>query len=401
MFELNWDFTGMYVLLIAGSILAFCFLVQMVYYLYFYRGILAYRQKIRKHDVPFRDDKPSVSVIICAKNESENLDNFLPSVLNQDYPNFEVIVINDGSTDETEMVMKKYEKKYRNLYHTYVPENAQIMCSKKLALTLGIKAAKNDLLLFIDADCAPISEHWIEKMTRNFTTGKDFVLGYGAYEQKSGVLSHLISYDTFFIALQYMGFALRGLPYMGVGRNLGYRKDVFFKNKGFESILHLQSGDDDLFVNKNAKGSTTRVEINPLSVTSSVPEETFKDWYIQKERHLSTSHYYKTSTRTLIGTEVFTRGLFYLSFLISLLAVLFTNPFDIGMKNWIWSISIVGGLFLLRYIVQALIINLSASILGERKFFLSILVFDILLPLISLRALTVNKLRHTPKYKWK
>lgn len=371
------------------GLLIFSLLIQCFYYLYYYTGILALKRKIIRSDVFFLSNYPGVSVIICAKNESENLRQFLPAVLNQKYPNFEVIVVNDGSSDETKTVLAEFEAIYPNLYQTYIPPEAQVMSPKKLALTVGIKAAKNDLLLFTDADCAPASEYWIKNMVRNFTPQKDFVLGYGAYEPKSGFLSHLISYDTFFIAMQYMGFAVRGNPYMAVGRNMAYRKQVFFEKKGFASMLHLQSGDDDLFVNKAAQRNNTRVEINPDSVTLSLPKETFKAWYLQKERHLSTASYYTSKSKRLIGAEVLSRGLFYLFLL---LLTLFA-PLVILCVTW--------GLYLLRYTMQCIVINMTAKHFKERQFYFSIVLFDLLLPLATLYALMENKMRKTTKYKWK
>ncbi len=373
----------------AIGVYGFCLLVQLYYYLYFYAGVLYRRRQVRKSKVSFLTDKPGVSVIICARNESENLVQFLPSVLNQNYPNFEVIVVNDGSSDETEAVLVEFEKEYKNLYHSYVPEEVQVMSTKKLALTIAVKAAKNDLLLFTDADCKPVSENWIREMTKNFVPQTDIVLGYGAYERKRGLLSHLISFDTFFIALQYMGFALRGKPYMGVGRNMTYRKEVFFKMKGFASMLHLQSGDDDLFVNRAATKNNTRIEINPDSTTISVPKETLGSWYIQKERHLSTSPAYRSQTKRLIGGEVLTRAFFYLS----LVALCVFAPLQISLP------ALCG--LLLRYITQAIIINVSAKHFKERRFYLSIVFFDILLPLISLFAMVENSIRKKHVYQWK
>ena len=361
----------------------------MFYYIYFYTGILSQEKKKKRAELPFLQSTPGVSVIICAKNESENLREFLPAVLNQKYPDFEVIVVNDGSTDETEQLLVDLKRQYSNLYSTYVPEDVKVMSSKKLALTIGIKAAHNEIILLTDADCKPVSENWISLMVRNFTDKKDFVLGYGAYEKKKGILGHLISYDTFFIALQYMGFAIRGVPYMGVGRNMAYRNKIFFDNRGFASILHLQSGDDDLFVNSNTNGINTRVETDSDSKTVSEPKETFSEWYYQKERHLSTSPFYKSKTQALIGTEVASRGLFYLAIVLTIILA----PAMLKI--------IAGGVWLVRLITQMIIMNRTATVLAERHFYLSIIFFDILLPLIYLKGLLSNKFHKKRIYKWK
>ena len=377
-----------YIWAIVG-VIGIAFIIQMFYYIYFYTGILSQEKKKRRAELPFLQSAPSVSVIICAKNESENLREFLPAVLNQKYHDFEVIVVNDGSTDETEQLLVDLKRQYSNLYSTYVPEDVKVMSSKKLALTIGIKAAHNEIILLTDADCKPVSENWISLMVRNFTDKKDFVLGYGAYEKKKGILGHLISYDTFFIALQYMGFAIRGVPYMGVGRNMAYRNKIFFDNRGFASILHLQSGDDDLFVNSNTNGINTRVETDCDSKTVSEPKETFSEWYYQKERHLSTSPFYKSKTQALIGTEVASRGLFYLAIVLTIILA----PAMLKI--------IAGGVWLVRLITQMIIMNRTATVLAERHFYLSIIFFDILLPLIYLKGLLSNKFHKKRIYKWK
>ena len=377
-----------YIWAIVG-VIGIAFIIQMFYYIYFYTGILSQEKKKKRAELPFLQSTPGVSVIICGKNESENLREFLPAVLNQKYPDFEVIVVNDGSTDETEQLLVDLKRQYSNLYSTYVPEDVKVMSSKKLALTIGIKAAHNEIILLTDADCKPVSENWISLMVRNFTDKKDFVLGYGAYEKKKGILGHLISYDTFFIALQYMGFAIRGVPYMGVGRNMAYRNKIFFDNRGFASILHLQSGDDDLFVNSNTNGINTRVETDSDSKTVSEPKETFSEWYYQKERHLSTSPFYKSKTQALIGIEVASRGLFYLAIVLTIILA----PAMLKI--------IAGGIWLVRLITQMIIMNRTATVLAERHFYLSIIFFDILLPLIYLKGLLSNKFHKKRIYKWK
>lgn len=378
-----------YILTIAG-VLLLSFLIQSFYYLYFYTGILCHSHRENKGKIPYITIRPSVSVIICARNENEHLKQFLPSVLEQKYPNYEVIVVNDGSSDNTEETLLELQKQYPHLYHTYIPEDAMVMSSKKMALTVGIKAAKHDLLVFTDADCKPVSRDWLNCLIRNFDNKTNFVLGYGAYEQKKGILGHLISYDTFTIALQYLGFAKRGHPYMGVGRNLAYRKELFFKNKGFASILHLQSGDDDLFVNQHATGNNTRIEVNEQSITISEPKQNFSDWFYQKQRHLSTSKYYRFGTDIMIGTEVLSRGLFYLSLLI----LCIISPLEIKIFGL--------GIYFLRWLIQALVINLSAKHFGERQFYLSIIFFDILLPLLTQHGMFINKyFRKNKNFRWK
>ncbi len=371
------------------GILVVAFLVQEFYYFYFYRSYIRYSNKINRSTIHFSYRKPPVSVIICARNEAENLQKNLESILQQDYPNFEVIVVNDGSTDYTEDVLTIYKDKYPHFYHTFLPEEAKYISRKKMALTVGIKAAKNDILLFTDADCRVESKDWISEMVKNFDNETEVVLGYGAYLKKNTMLSRLISYDTFTILLQYWGFALKGIPYMGVGRNLAYRKSTFMANKGFVSLMNVQSGDDDLFVAQVANGKNTKIEVAPKSITYSEPKVIFRDWFIQKSRHLSTSPYYKSGVKSLIGTEVFSRFLFYLSVLLLLIFG------DVFLR------CVVLAIFLFRFLTQLIIINKSAKRLNERKFHFDIILFDIFLPLTSFYIMVFSRRAQQSNYKWK
>ena len=223
---------------------------------------------------------PGISVIICAKNEEYNLEQFLPHVLQQDYPEFEVVVVNDSSTDDTEHVLMQLAAQFDQLRYTSIPADDKLKRGKKLALTIGLKAAKYDHVLLSDADCYPVSDHWLQRMASNFSEDHKIVLGYGGYERSKGLLNTLIRYETTFTAIQYLSYAIKGNPYMGVGRNLAYEKALFFDNKGFAGHNHLISGDDDLFVNQNATGLNCAVEFSPESHTLSLPETTFRAWSI-------------------------------------------------------------------------------------------------------------------------
>jgi len=370
---------------IFATVLLLFFVVQMVYYLYFFRSVALRNKKLRKGKIIVQTAQPSVSVIICAKNEQENLKKFLPLVLEQNYPNFEVIVVNDGSYDETEGVLNILSQKYSNLYYTTLSNEVKMMSSKKLAITVGIKAAKNELLVFTDADCRPQSSNWLALMVRNFSPKTEFVLAFGDYFKEKTPINHLISFDTLFIAMQYLGFAYRGFPYMGIGRNMAYRKSTFFKMRGFAGHLHIASGDDDLFVNSAANRENTQIECSTESKTLSVPKSSFSRWVSQKRRHLLVVPHYSAKSKIMLGWEVLSRGMFYAFFTLLLLT-----------ENLVFIIFALS-LFFIRFVTQLIIINLTAKHLGTRKFFLTIIFWEILLPLVSLYLSTIDKLFYKKK----
>lgn len=374
------------------SILILSLIIQLGFYFIPYTAILRRTRKIKKGDVPHTVEQPSVSIIICARNEGDNLHRFLPLVLEQNYEDYEVIVVNDGSCDDTEEIIKDLQKVYHNLYITNIPQETRIISHKKLAITVGVKAAKNEILLFTDADCRPLTPNWITSIVRNFNDQTEFVLGHGNYYREHGFISKMVSYDTLTIAMQYMGFALLGYPYMGVGRNMAYRKSTFFNHKGFAGFLHVASGDDDLLINAFGKKHNTRIEPSLEAETLSLPKTTFRDWYYQKLRHLSTVDVYQSSSKMWIGLEPLSRGLFYLTILL-LTIFNYNNPVIL---------SIVIGSFLLRFLTQFIIINLTAKTYKDKGFGLSIILFDILLPLINLYILTIGKIfRRKAKFIWK
>ncbi|HQQ94243.1 MAG TPA: glycosyltransferase [Bacteroidia bacterium] len=254
-----------------------------------------------------------LSVIICARNEEDNLREFLPRILNQDYPEYEVVVVNDCSFDNTENVIDEFSAQYPRLRKANIKEDAYYKHGKKFAMLVGIKAARYQKLVFTDADCYPSSDQWLREMRRGFAGEKEIVLGYGAYRKQKGFLNKLIRFDTFMIAVQYLSSAIQHKAYMGVGRNLAYNKDLFFKQKGFSSHYHINSGDDDLFVNKAATASNVNICVVNKAITYSVAKNSFRDWRIQKARHLSTAPLYSPGTKSKLGFIFFSQFFFYAS----------------------------------------------------------------------------------------
>ncbi len=352
------------ILIIAGIFLL-TFLVQLYFYLRYFRK--AYFKKSSIYDKPVNKVEP-VSIIICARNEASNLEKNLPVVLEQDYPDFEVIVINDRSEDETSDILKQLSAKYPRLVISEVRKDPMFTHGKKLALTLGIKASKNEWLLLTDADCKPASKNWLSLMQRNFTKDKDIVLGYGGYIREKGLLNRIIRYETAFTAMQYFSLAAAGKPYMGVGRNLAYRKSVFFRNKGFASHSNLYSGDDDLFVNETANSSNVAVEINPESFTWSEAEKTFESWFLQKKRHLTTGPRYSSKTKYRLIAENVSRILFLASFIF----LLYKYPFP----------EIILIIFALLLLVKGIVYKIVFALLNEGILFLPSLVLDLIIPFL-------------------
>lgn len=331
-------------------------------------------------------EKPEpVSVIICAKNEDENLTEFLPKILTQDYPDFEVIVVNDCSWDNTENVIDEFAKIFPNLRKASIKEDNYYKHGKKFALLVGIKAAKNNLLVFTDADCYPASDQWLNEMAKGFAAPKEIVLGYGAFEKQRGLLNKLIRFDAFIIALNYFSAAIKGKAYMGVGRNLAYTKDLFYKQKGFSNHYHINSGDDDLFVNQAATNQNTNISIHKNAITYSLPKKTFKEWRLQKARHLSTAPLYNSASKSKITFSYFSQYYFYI-FLFALACSLKT-------------VILIPIILLLKILVQLIFLNRITTKLNERDIMWGSTLYELILLFIYPIFHITKILNKTNKWK--
>jgi len=358
----------------------FIIIIQLIYY-----GFIFSKFAFAKPKTPSKKNI-SISVIVCAKNEAENLLEFIPSIIEQEYPNFEIILINDASNDNTLEVMETFAKTNNNIKVVNVENIEAFWGNKKYALTLGIKVATNDFLLFTDADCKPVSKHWISAMSRHFSNTKSIVIGYGAYKKrKRSFLNILIRFETLLTAIQYFSYAKLGIPYMAVGRNLAYRKDEFFKAKGFMNHMSIRSGDDDLFVNQVANSVNTTLCFSKNSFTESLPETSFNNWIKQKRRHVSTAKHYKIKHKLLLG-------LFYLSQLMFWVL-------GIILLSFIFKWEIVLSLVLLRFTVQYISIGFSAKKLNEHDTLILMPLLEIFLILSQLVIFISNLTTKTSNWK--
>jgi len=375
--ELFQDMTPLY--LVLAALMTVSFIIQLFYYLIVFRKITAYKS------VAVSDQNHGVSVIICARNEADNLENHMPAFLEQSYEPYEVIVVNDCSTDHTDEVLMNLKIRYPQLVVTTIQPDRKFTHGKKLAVTVGIKAAKYEHLLFSDADCEPATPQWVEKMSRHFNGETEIILGIGKYRQLPGLLNLVVRFETLFTAMQYISFALRGQPFMGVGRNMAYTRALFFRNKGFASHLKLQSGDDDLFIRDTATRFNTRIEIEPEAYTISVPPRTPREWIQQKRRHITTGKYYRISTKIRLGTEYVSRVLFYISVIVLMLD-----------HNWL---PLAGSILFLLTLVKLIRFKLVMNRLSEKDLLLPSLLIEPILPLV-LGLMQIGNFFRREEPKW-
>lgn len=335
------------------------FLIRLLYYIIVYARPLRAAGKGRSMGpVVEGKDLPPVSVIVYTHGNPEDLRKNLPALLTQDYGTYEVIVVNDGSDTESEDVLKLFSHQYKNLYYTYVPVDTQYLSHKKLALMMGIKAAKHDWLLFTEADCRPESSKWIEAMAASYDRPQaELVIGFCCYRHTEGILHKLIAYDNLVNGLWMIASALARHPYTGDGRNLSYRKTLFFAHKGYSRSLNLHAGADDLFVNEVADAVNTEVCYSPSSIVEMNKIENFNIWREMKISRAATRHFYKGGTLFFHQSERVAGLLFGMAAIVS---------FILGLAGNILLSVLALVLCLLRFTVKAVIFKKSALLLQQK-----------------------------------
>jgi poly-beta-1,6-N-acetyl-D-glucosamine synthase len=260
---------------------------------------------------------PGVSVVVCGRNAATCLEVGLPAILAQKYlGQWELVVVDDDSSDHTQHVLK--ELHHPLLVPIYLKNKTK--AGKKQALELGIRSAQYPIILVTDADCEPNSKDWITHMVRPFIEGKELVLGFAPFRRERGCLYAWQRYEACYTALLYFGWALQGKPYMGVGRNMAYRKSLFTAINGFDTHADLPSGDDDLFVNAIARGDTVAAVMHPDSFMYSSAKDTWGAYYRQKTRHFSTSTRYQSKHQWILTVAGLSHSLHYFFILVAFLA---------------------------------------------------------------------------------
>ena len=293
--------------------LVFCFLVQLYFSLFVHLKLAV--AKIQS--IPENAFNP-ISVVVYARNEAKSLEKYLSHIFDQNYPKFEVVVVNDRSWDGTYELLENLSKQYEKLKVVTVAEGDKFIAGKKFAVTMGIKAASYDWLVLTDADCEPASPNWLMGMQQPAAESTEIVLGYAPLMKKGGFLNVMMRLETFFTAVNYLAYALKGKPYMGVGRNLAYKKSLFFKNKGFAAHMHVSAGDDDLFVNINGNRNNTEIQINKEAQVWGEPKTSLIAYLREKKVQKSARALYRSAHKLRLVIQSTAQFLFYVFTIASL-----------------------------------------------------------------------------------
>ncbi len=351
--------------------------IEMVYYIIIYASLIRQNKKAKKNKIAYNNELPPLSVIITAGDARENLKRTLEAVLEQDYPKFEVIVVDNGKNDTSAELITILQHKYENLHHSFIPSSSRNVSRKKLATNIGIKASHYEHLVFTEAGCKPASNKWLRSIGENFVDGKDIVIGYSSYEKGKKIGNRIIDFYNIFHNMRFLGLAAIGCPYMAIGRNMAFRKELYFENKGYSSNLKLDLGWDDILINQIARGKNTRVECRKESTMRMLPPESMHYWREEQLGRLSTAKQFSGLKRYALGFETLSKIVFLAS------SIALTTISYQEKDYMIMGVAIAA--ILIRLIMVTSVINMTSKTLGDKqRFYLSMPLFDIVQPLRSL-----------------
>ena len=353
-------------------------IIQLLYHWGFFSKVAFYKNK---RPPKYDSDLEPVSIVLCARDAYEYLVELVPVLLGQDYPDFEVVIVNDCSDDETEEYLKDLERQEPRIKPVQLKQHLNFFNGKKFPLSMGIKSAQNDLIVLTDCNSIPTNNQWLRSVVNCYGKNTEVVIGYSPFSQKKGFLNKLIRFDAIQNALLYLSAALNGHPYMGIGNNLSYRKELFYRNKGFISHYTTSVGDDDLFVSQVATQKNTEVLIDPDNAILTRPPQSFHQWKRQKSARYSTISRYSARARMMLSLFYASQFLFYTSF-IALLA-LCTSPAFAITGGEVFYIPILVFFFLLRFGTQLLIYNKAFKRLGGKGLLPGLIAYDFLFAYLS------------------
>ena len=352
------------------------FIIQLIYHWCVFSKLAFYKEKDRtKSD----DQLEPVSVVVCARDAYEYLQDLIPVLLTQDYPDYEIVIVNDCSEDETEEWLKDIERRETKIKPVQLRQHLNFFNGKKFPLSMGIKSAKNDLIVLTDVNCLPTNSQWLRSVVNSYGNNTEVVIGYSPYMNKKGVFNQIMRFDAVQYAMQYLSAALNKHPYMGIGTNLSYRKELFYRHKGFTSHYTTSVGDDDLFISQVASKKNTEVLIDAENAILTTPPHKFGMWAHIKSSRYSTIPQYDVKAKASSALFTWSHFLFYASFI----ALMLLKPAFALSIGAVYYIPILVFFFLLRYGSQMIIYHGATKRLGEKGLLPGLIVYDLLFAFLT------------------
>ena len=373
-FTFNYNSLSFIILIVFGISL----IIQLLYHWGIFSKVAFYKRNAR----PKLDEElEPVSIVLCARDAYEYLVELIPALLKQDYPDFEIVVVNDCSDDETEEYLKDLERNEPRVKPVQLKQHLNFFNGKKFPLSMGIKSAKNDLIVLTDCNCMPVNNQWLRSVVNRYNTRTEIVIGYSPLVHKKSSLNRIMRFDNLQNGLLYLSAALKRHAYMGIGKNLSYRKELFYRNQGFISHYTTSVGEDDLFINQTATKKNTEVLIDAENAILTTPTSSFHLWMRQKASRYSTVSKYDSGSRLYLSLFYVSQFLFYASFIA--LLVLCAKPAFAITNGAVFYIPILAFFFLLRFGTQMFIYHKASKRLGEKGLLPGLLVYDFLFAFLT------------------
>lgn len=343
------------------------FIELLYYYLLFARFSFMRKKSDTSHY------QPAVSVVMVAKDAASVLLKTLPKFLNQQYGEFEVVVVNDHSQDDTRLLLVEYQQQYSNLKIVELDTSVTTIRGKKFALSMGIRCASHSCILITSPECAPTSTHWIEKMAAKFENDKQIVLGYSTFERRKNPFNRMLHFDCLVNAIQYFSLARINSTYRGNAWNMGFTEQMFVQQRGFASHNHIRYGEEDIFVSRSAKRNNTAIEFSREAITVLQRNARHDYWLDHKQGLYYTRKFNTFKNRFLLNFYAVVNLLFYVGLVLAIL---------LSIGNVVL-LSTTLGIVALRILSQYLVFGYAAAKLNEKQVIPAILLYDILFAILN------------------
>lgn len=359
---------SLYALILVG-ILFVCTVVLCIYYFRFLK------LKPNKISLDLSVKKP-ISVVIAIGNEHEQLRQNLPFFFNQNHPEFEVVVVIDGSDRDLVYIMDEFEKLHPNLKIVNFEWSKNFFVSRKFAESVGIKSATHDRILLSHITTRPASPEWISQMSRTLSDNKKIIIGYHTLASKTSFSNAFVRFETFFYTLRYLRSVLSGRPFTASSKNLAFHRSLFYETKGIEQFYNVNTGDENMFVTRAATKANTGIEVHPNAFVKEQETVTFAEWFAKKIRHRVLLKEFKFSNRLELAVQDWFMALFHLT-AFAILGCFFlpkTHVFAVPLEILI----LAGGIVFLKFLIQFAVFKCMMSVFKERGFLLLIPLFNLI-----------------------
>ena len=366
--------------LVLLTVFGVLFLLRLLH-LFLFTGRVLFRKKVDNNEA----EKKPLSLILTIRNEEENLKNNLPKILSLENIDFEMVVVDDFSQDNSYLILGLLKDRYKRL--TISALNQETKFSTKLALNIAIKATNNKWILTVPVSLAEVAAEWLDYISQATNNEKNVVIGYSTVARSKGFYNRLTRIENYFSYLKSTGYILNGIPFVYSVENVAFQKEKYFEIGGFGQKVTEHYANLELVINSFIRKKTTAVLFNKESSIRKTEVVKRADYFDLLKKSIRIESHLSSSKRVILFLIEFGKLLFLpiAAFVIVLLPEL-----------WI----ILAGLMGFIFTPYLFIIKITQNRLNERKIFIPSLVYDLLMPYYKL-FFRWHFNRRSRKNRWK